>query len=42
MYGGGGGASLNILASLELVVDRCLLMLFGRFLIIEGGWLLCL
>ena len=36
-----GHASLNILAFLELV-DRRLVMLFGRFLIIEGGWLLCL
>ena len=37
----GGRASLNIWAFLELV-DRRLSMLFGRFLIIEGGWLLCL
>ena len=37
----GGHASLNILAFSELV-DRRWLMLFRRFLIIEGGWLLCL
>ena len=37
----GGMASLNVLALLELVESR-LLMPFGRFLMTDGGWLLCL
>ena len=39
MYG--GIASLNVWASLELVESR-LLMPFGRFLMMGGGWLLSL
>ena len=36
-----GACFIEYMSILELV-DRRLLMLFGRFLIIEGGWLLCL
>ena len=37
----GGIASLNVWASLGLVESR-LLMPFGGFLMMDGGWLLCL